>query len=132
VPFGNRRPIIRHPNQPHITPGSKVLVRSGYIINLPKEYDVAYPYGVGGTSILDQLAAGGRFDDWILNSTIAYFFGRFVLQPFGIPSLTDLLFQAAQAALAAISGRSLNGFFSALEEVANRVFQRYLSTSAIR
>lgn len=58
-------------------------------------YDVAYPYGVGGDTLLDRIAVD--FDSWLTSALIGYAFNRFVAGPFGIPSLTDLLGQAVNA-----------------------------------
>jgi len=58
-------------------------------------YDVAYPYGVGGDTLLDRIAVD--FDPWLTSVVIGYFFNRFVASPFGIPSITDLLGQAVGA-----------------------------------
>lgn len=58
-------------------------------------YDVAYPYGVGGDTLLDRVAVD--FDPWLTSAVIGYFFQRFVAGPFGIPSITDLLGQAVGA-----------------------------------
>ena len=71
-----------------------------------------------GTQIFIKLSFSQNFVyfyriliDWfqnfqpIIKFFIFIYIFRFVLQPFGVPSLTDLLFQAAQAALSLISGR---------------------------
>merc|ERR1712083_819842 len=58
-------------------------------------YDVAYPYGVGGDTLLDRIAVD--FDPWLTSAVIGYFFNRFVATPFGVPSITDLLGQAVGA-----------------------------------
>merc|ERR1711953_1176424 len=37
-------------------------------------YDVAYPYGVGGDTLLDRVAVD--FDPWLTTAVIGYFFQR--------------------------------------------------------
>ena len=79
----------------------------------PVYYDVAYPYGVGGNTILDMFTVD--FDNWVINNLLGYFiqrqfiyihvdnydinlmFDRFITGPFMIPSLTALLGQAFTA-----------------------------------
>lgn len=60
-----------------------------------KQYFVSYPYGVGGDTLLDRLGASTfDFDNWITTALLSYFFNRFILTPFNVPSLTSLLGQA--------------------------------------
>jgi hypothetical protein len=46
-----------------------------YLQQVPvkRQYDVAYPYGVGGDNPLDQLAGGYNFDSWVTSAIIGYF-----------------------------------------------------------
>ena len=71
-------------------------VQYAYLRPLPvaRQYDVAYPYGVGGDSLLDGLSV--NFDSWVTSAIIGYFFNRFVAGPFGVPSVTDLLGQVSR------------------------------------
>ena len=39
------------------------------------QYDVAYPYGVGGDTILDMFTV--EFDNWVINTLLGYFITRF-------------------------------------------------------
>jgi len=101
-----------------LVPRNRIRVVQGYFRQKPKiyaylqqvpiqrQYDVAYPYGVGGDNLLDQFAGGYNFDNWVTSAIIGYFFNRFVVTPFGIPSVTDLLGQA----FTAVTGRSVRGF----------------------
>ena len=51
-----------------------------YLQQVPvkRQYDVAYPYGVGGDNPLDQLASGYNFDSWVTSAIIGYFLNRSV------------------------------------------------------
>ena len=82
------------------------------------QYDVAYPYGVVGDTILDMFTV--EFDNWVINSLLGYFitrfdcivrffilitnYCRFITTPFGIPSITGLLGQA----FTAVTGRKIS------------------------
>ena len=41
---------------------------------MSREYDVAYPYGVGGETLLDRIAVD--FDSWLTSAVIGYAFNR--------------------------------------------------------
>ena len=79
----------------------------------PVQYDVAYPYGVGGDAVLDMFTV--EFDNWVINTLLGYFitryvqlvmhlafifwYSRFITTPFAIPSVTGLLGQAFTAVI---------------------------------
>ena len=69
-----------------------------------KHYVVSYPYGVGGDTLLDRVTGASNFDfdNWITTALLSYFFNRFILTPFNVPSLTSLLGQA----FSFVTGRS--------------------------
>jgi len=71
-------------------------------VPIQRQYLVSYPYGVGGNTLLDQLLGNINFDNWLVTSILSYFSARFILTPFGVPSLLGL----AQQAFTAITGRS--------------------------
>jgi len=87
-----------------------------YLQKVPvqRQYDVAYPYGVGGDNILDKIAGGVNFDNWVTSAILGYFLNRFIITPFGIPSVTDLLGQA----FTAVTGRSVTGFEDYIKSLA--------------
>ena len=80
------RPIVRRP----IVNRKRIQVVEGYFRPKPKlyaylqqvpvkrQYDVAYPYGVGGDTPLDQLAGTVNFDNWVTTAIIGYFLNRYV------------------------------------------------------
>ena len=76
------RPIVQRQRirvvQGYLRPKPKVYA---YLQQVPvkRQYDVAYPYGVGGDNPLDQLAGGNNFDSWVTSAIIGYFFNRSVL-----------------------------------------------------
>ena len=43
---------------------------------LPVQYDVAYPYGVGGDAVLDMFTV--ELDNWVINTLLGYFITRYV------------------------------------------------------
>ena len=57
----------------YLRPRPKTLA---YIRAVPKQYDVAYPYGVGGDSILDRVAEGVNFDNWVTSAILGYVYNR--------------------------------------------------------
>jgi len=77
-------------------------------VPIQRQYLVSYPYGVGGDTILDQLLGNINFDNWLVTSILSYFSVRYILTPFGVPSLLGL----AQQAFSAITGRSSSNSFS--------------------
>ena len=81
---------------------------------------MSYPYGVGGDTLLDRLSGASNFDfdNWITTALLSYFFNRFILTPFNVPSLTSLLGQAVTF----VTGRSLASSldFSDLKSVKSR------------
>ena len=85
------------PNYPRISNKNKPKIY-GYLKKVPtqKQYFVSYPYGVGGDTLLDRLSGANNFDfdNWITTALLSYFFNRFILTPFNVPSLTSLLGQA--------------------------------------
>ena len=87
--FANNDPRISQNKRPKIY---------GYLKKVPtqKQYFVSYPYGVGGDTLLDRLSGASNidFDTWITTMFLSYFFNRFILTPFNVPSLTGLLGQA--------------------------------------
>ena len=84
----------------------------GYLKKVPtqKQYFVSYPYGVGGDSLLDRLSGASNFDfdNWITTALLSYFFNRFILTPFNVPSLTALLGQAFTFVTGRSFGSTLN------------------------
>ena len=72
-------------------------------VPIQRQYLVSYPYGVGGNTLLDTLLGMPNFDNWLITSILSYFSARFILTPFGVPSLLSLLTTAFNA----ITGRSL-------------------------
>lgn len=79
----------------YLRPKPKVYAYLRPMPAAPRVYDVAYPYGVGGDTLLDRVSVD--FDSWVTSALIGYFFNRFVATPFGIPSVTGLLSQAVTA-----------------------------------
>ena len=75
----------------YLRPKPKVYAYLRPMPAAPRVYDVAYPYGVGGDTLLDRVSVD--FDSWVTSALIGYFFNRFVATPFGIPSVTGLLSQ---------------------------------------
>ena len=77
----------------YLRPKPKVYAYLRPMPAAPRVYDVAYPYGVGGDTLLDRVNVD--FDSWVTSALIGYFFNRFVATPFGIPSVTGLLSQVS-------------------------------------
>ena len=73
-------------------------------VPIQRQYLVSYPYGVGGDTLLDRLLGMPNFDNWLITSILSYFSARFILTPFGVPSLLSLLTTAFNA----VTGRSLS------------------------
>ena len=111
--FANNYPRISR-NKPKIY---------GYLKKVPtqKQYFVSYPHGVGGDTLLEQLSGASNidFDSWITTMFLSYFFNRFILTPFNVPSLTGLLGQA----FTFVTGRSFGSTldFSDLNSGKSRV-----------
>ena len=53
-------------------------------VPIQKQYVVSYPYGVGGTTLLDQLANTVNFDNWLVTSILSYFSARYLSPHWGM------------------------------------------------
>ena len=53
-------------------------------VPIQKQYVVSYPYGVGGTTLLDQLANTVNFDNWLVTSVLSYFSARYLSPHWGV------------------------------------------------
>ena len=59
--------------QPYHRPKVYAYLRK---VPIQRQYLVSYPYGVGGNTLLDTLLGTPNFDNWLINSVLAYFSAR--------------------------------------------------------